>query len=201
MPDAPPDAPLGADALARAARAGDAAAFDALARRVSPGLMGFLRRRCPTEQDAEDLRQETLLRAFVNLARYDPARPVGPWLRTLAARLAADRRRGRPRPAQLAADVPSRARGGADESADREAGAALWSAAADALPPAQYRALRLRYADGLDVAAVAAAMPVSVANAKVLLFRARRRLMALPSVRGLLDSPPLSSTKEAADAE
>jgi len=38
-------------------------------------------------RDAEDLTQEAFLRAYNNLVSYDPGRPFGPWMRTLAANL------------------------------------------------------------------------------------------------------------------
>ncbi|MHB9010298.1 MAG: sigma factor-like helix-turn-helix DNA-binding protein, partial [Limisphaerales bacterium] len=44
------------------------------------------------------------------------------------------------------------------------------------LKPRQFEALWLRYAEGLDVAGVAAAMGVTRVHAKVLLFRARHEL-------------------------
>ncbi len=47
-----------------------------------------------------------------------------------------------------------------------------------ALPARQFEALELRVRHGLDVAAIAAAMGLTSNHVKVLLFRARQRLMA-----------------------
>jgi len=172
--------------LARQARAGCSTSFDELARRVSPNLLSFLRQRSATIQDAEDLRQETLLKVFQNLQSYDPSRPFGPWMMTIAARLAAGRARG-VRPVQpLGAEVAGGEVSVEQAAARREAGQALWAEAVKLLPAAQYRVLWLRYVEQLDVREVATAAGVSVANAKVLLLRARRRLMASPQVRGLM---------------
>ena len=174
------------DQLARKARAGCSTSFAELARRVSPNLLNFLRQRSASIQDAEDLRQETLLKVYQNLASYDPSRPFGPWMMTIAARLAAGRARaGRP-VEPLREDVAGASVDAEQEAARREAGAKLWAEAVRLLPAAQYRVLRLRYAEQLDVRAVATAAGVSMANAKVLLLRARRRLMASPQVRGLM---------------
>src|SRR6185295_1435674 len=41
-------------------------------------------------EDAEDLTQETFVRMFRALARYDPTRPFGAWLFTIASRLCID---------------------------------------------------------------------------------------------------------------
>lgn len=43
--------------------------------------------------DAEDIAQETFLRAWNNLQRFDPARPLRPWLLSIAANLSRNRRR------------------------------------------------------------------------------------------------------------
>lgn len=176
--------------LACQAQAGCASAFDELSRRVSPTLMGFLRKRSPTLQDAEDLRQETLLKVLENLESYDSRRPFKPWLMTIASRLAAARGR-LTRPAGGMTHELVDAEPQADAHVNqREAAAMLWKTAAELLPAPQYRALRLRYADQLAVKEVATAMGVGLASAKVLLFRGRRRLMNVPEVRALLDAPP-----------
>jgi RNA polymerase sigma-70 factor (ECF subfamily) len=47
------------------------------------------------EEDAEDVAQETFIRVFRALDRYDPARPFAAWLFTIAARLAIDHIRRR----------------------------------------------------------------------------------------------------------
>jgi len=180
---------VGLDQLAREARQGSSAAFDELARRVSPTLLSYLRRRCPTAHDAEDLCQETLVRVLDHLGSYDPDRPFEPWMLTIAGRLAIDRARRRPSPEPLPAELPA----AEPRRTNDEIGAVLWQTAADILPASQYRAIRLRYVDGLDVRGVAAAIGVSVANAKVLLHRARKRLMASPTVRSLLDAAPDAS--------
>src|SRR2546422_197850 len=46
-------------------------------------------------EEARDLAQETFARAFLCLDRYDPDRPFGAWLFTIAARLATDKLRRR----------------------------------------------------------------------------------------------------------
>lgn len=178
---------VGLDQLAGQARAGCRDSLDELARRISPIVLSYLRRRAPTQQDAEDLRQETLLTVVQNLDSYDPGRPFEPWLMTIAARLAAGRARAG-RSTELLTDEIAGMEGPIEREASlREAGAILWKTAAGVLPAAQYRALRLRYLDQLDMQGVAAALGVTVANAKVLLFRARRRLVGLPKVQSLLN--------------
>src|SRR5689334_22299289 len=52
-------------------------------------------------EDAEDITQETFVRVFKALDRYDPARPFSAWIFTITSRLCIDllrRRRIRPLP-------------------------------------------------------------------------------------------------------
>ena len=75
--------------LARRARRGDVAAFDSLVERFHRPVYRFCWRllRSP---DAEDLAQDTFVRAFVHFERFDPERPVLPWLIAIARRLCLD---------------------------------------------------------------------------------------------------------------
>ncbi|HWO03155.1 MAG TPA: RNA polymerase sigma factor [Methylomirabilota bacterium] len=75
--------------LARRARRGDAAAFDELVRRFHRPVYRFCWR-LVRSLDAEDLAQDTFVRAFVHFERFDPQRPVLPWLIAIARRLCLD---------------------------------------------------------------------------------------------------------------
>src|SRR5580693_1702882 len=66
--------------LAVRAQRGDRASFDELVTRVRPPLVAFLARRVPAPQDADDVAQETLARAYRHLASYDPNRKFSTWL-------------------------------------------------------------------------------------------------------------------------
>src|SRR5262249_35248269 len=63
----------------RRARRGDATAFDELVRRFHRPVYRFCWRLLRSA-DAEDLAQDTFVRAFVHFERFDPERPVLPWL-------------------------------------------------------------------------------------------------------------------------
>ena len=75
--------------LARRARRGDSAAFDALVRRFQRPVYSFCWRMVRTA-DAEDLAQDAFVRAFVHFERFDPERPLLPWLIAIARRLCLD---------------------------------------------------------------------------------------------------------------
>src|SRR5689334_9991415 len=97
--------------LAERATQGDGAAFAELVRRHQDSVYRLCRRYAPEE--AQDLAQDTFVRAFVHRESFDPARPVRPWLLTIARRLCIDRiRKHKPllasddRPIESASDHP-----------------------------------------------------------------------------------------------
>lgn len=75
--------------LAERAIQGDRAAFTALVRQHQHAVYRLCLRY--GAEEAQDLAQETFMRAFIHRERFDPARPVLPWLLTIARRLCIDR--------------------------------------------------------------------------------------------------------------
>lgn len=66
--------------LARLAQRGDAEAFMELARRHQHALYRLAYRFCGSTEDAADLCQECLIRAYKQIGKYDCQRPFAPWL-------------------------------------------------------------------------------------------------------------------------
>lgn len=79
--------------LARLAAAGDDQAFAELVRRHQDGIYRLLRRYLGSADDAYETTHEAFIAAWGALKRYDPSRPFGPWLRTIAINKARDRGR------------------------------------------------------------------------------------------------------------
>ena len=80
--------------LVRAARGGDERAWTEIARRHGEPVFRLAYLILGDTADAEDVAQETFIRACVALGRFDEARPLRPWLLSIAANLARNRRRG-----------------------------------------------------------------------------------------------------------
>ncbi len=80
-------------AWARAARTGSADAFGRLVQMHQQALRAFLRRLCGNAADADDLAQETFVFAWEHIARFDPARPLKPWLFGIGWRKYRERKR------------------------------------------------------------------------------------------------------------
>lgn len=161
---------LDSQELAWRAKQGCQASFAELVHRHAPRLQVFLRRKTRDHHKVDDLVQDTFIKAYRNLSRYDNSWKFSTWLFTIAARLAASRRRRRePRPRTL--DL--RIQAGADEAIDRqEQREGLWGKVAE-LPDSQRQALWLKYGEDLSVKDIATAMGKSQVCIKVLLYRAR----------------------------
>ncbi len=175
-PLSPPTPAAADEELARAARTGSAAAFEELVRRYQVPLLRFLRRRSPRE--AEDVLQETFLRAYRSLHQYRDGWPVKPWLFTIAYRASVDAGRRPAGPRGLAGECdPGDTRPGPADRAERaDSAGRLWAAVRAALADDPFTAVWLHYADGLPPRQVAAVMGRSPVWVRTTLHRARRRL-------------------------
>ncbi|GAB7045649.1 RNA polymerase sigma factor [Catenuloplanes indicus] len=166
--------------LRRIARA-DLAAFDELYRRTSPWLFLRLRRRCPDEQLAAEVLQDTYLTvwraagSFAAVAGGDGG--ATGWLWTIAARRLVDalRRQAR-RPETPAETLPVPAVPGADEEALAGAvGDEIGAALAD-LAPELRAVLRAMVLDGFTVRETSVLLGLPEGTVK---SRARRARAAL----------------------
>jgi RNA polymerase sigma-70 factor (ECF subfamily) len=169
--------------LVRRAHAGCADSFTELSRRFRPRLLCLVERRLGGHRtDAEDVAQEALARAFQHLDRFDPQRQFSTWLYTIAIRLTHDHaRRRRRRPPQVALDVETCAAADAGEVLATQRTDEIdnvWQLAKRLLPEAQFTAMWLRYGEDRPAAEVSRIMRRSRIGVRVLLHRARARLVA-----------------------
>ena len=164
-------------ALLGRAQAGDPEAFGDIVRRHTDRVYQLLWRWTGNRADAEDLTQETFVRAYASLGRLDPARPFLPWLYTIARRAAASHWR-RARPVEPLTDdlpEPSTPETPATHMEGIEGADAIWERARR-LKPKQYQALWLRFGEGLSVAETARVLGITRLHVRVLLHRARAAL-------------------------
>ncbi len=66
--------------LAESAQGGTQAAFTVLAKRYWDRLNAYVRRLMPGTSEHEDIVQEALLKAYINLRSFDPDRRFSPWM-------------------------------------------------------------------------------------------------------------------------
>lgn len=159
-----------------AARAGDKDAFAALYREHAGTVRAVILR--TSGPDAlPDLMQETFARALESLASLRDTDRFGPWLTTIARRVAIDHRRRRRPTEELDEDADAvDARLGPEDLAEVGELAALVRGQLVGLRKADAAALAMIAHLGLSVSEVAAAMGLSQGATRVMLHRARRRL-------------------------
>jgi RNA polymerase sigma-70 factor (ECF subfamily) len=157
--------------LARSVDCGDQAAFDEIVRRYCQPLTMFAVSRTGSIHDAEDIIQQTFLRAYQNMDSFNTLYSLKNWLFTIAYRLiVSDYRKKRPKllsdeaVAQLPADQPS-----------LQENQWLWQAAHE-LGPQAFTALWLRYKQQMSTAEIAQVMNKTKIMVRVLLHRSRIRL-------------------------
>ncbi|RMG45308.1 MAG: sigma-70 family RNA polymerase sigma factor [Acidobacteria bacterium] len=172
--------------LVRSSRRGDLEAFSELVRRYQRPLTAVALRSTGDLADADDLVQETFLRAFDRLDRLEDPDRFGPWLFRILRNLLADRGRRAGREVsgeEAAAEMPDTAPGAEAELLAREAARAVREAI-DAIPPGRQREVfEMRYLEGLPVQEIARRLGVHTGTIKVHLHRTVRRLRKVVGAR------------------
>lgn len=173
--------------LVRRAQAGDTAAFEILVRRYQDRVYGLALRLLGNADDAMDVCQEALFRAYEALPRFRGGSAFYTWLYRIVVNQALDHLRRRPGREEAAFDdrVAASAEGGTLSSAAaddpgvqieaRELQAALERAIA-LLPPVQRAAILLREVEGLSYSDIARALGCSMGTVMSRLHYARKRL-------------------------
>ncbi len=167
------------ETLARRVQRGCVCSYEALDRRYRARLIYLLEKRTGNREDAEDLTQQALMRAYQRIDRYDPSRPFKTWLMTLTVRLAIDSNRKRSLPIG-SGDVditPDNRPNPADSMEQQDTRRWLWTLADRVLEPRQRTALWLHYGEDLDVRQIARVLGLTAVHVRVLLYRARRALL------------------------
>jgi RNA polymerase sigma-70 factor (ECF subfamily) len=166
----------------RRARAGDQAAFTALVEAYQTPIYNLCYRMLGEAGEAEDAAQETFLRAYSQIATYDPSRPFKTWLFSIANHHCIDRLRKRrltwlsieddlpPHPA-----LQEQAPGPEEASVRREQTEALQALLAR-LPPDDRSVVVMRYWYDLSYEEIAEATRTTVSAVKSRLHRARGSL-------------------------
>ena len=163
-------------AAIRAACAGDLDAFESLVRAYQAPVWRFLRGLVGDAHLAEDLAQETFVRAFRHLPGFAFRSKFSTWLFRIAHNVAIDARRSRGRRLALVGRLePPR------DTPGPELGAEL-AAAIAALPPKLRSALLLVEVMGMSCAETADVLGIPDGTVKSRLFHARAQLVKWYSV-------------------
>lgn len=157
--------------------AGNVDAFGALVERHQLPVRAFMAARLADRHEAEDLAQEVFVIAYQKLAEYDPSRPLGAWLRGIAANVLRNhlRRRHETAPGELEGILEARA---AQIEEDR-GGAPLVLAlrqCLEGLAPHARELVERRYAHGQSLADLGRALAKQHSALTMALHRIRQQL-------------------------
>jgi RNA polymerase sigma-70 factor, ECF subfamily len=180
------DATEAAAVLARA-RQGDSDAFRVLVDRHSRGVFRLAFRMTGNEQDAEDVVQESFLRAYRQLGRFESRANFGTWLYRIVANCSVDLMRARQaRQDQTRGDsldeIHSAPLPAGDPGPERLARSAeIGRRVAEAmteLSPIERAAFTLRHHEGRSIDEISRTLGLRTSAAKHSVFRAVRKLRA-----------------------
>jgi RNA polymerase sigma-70 factor (ECF subfamily) len=176
--------------LIQRAAQGNAEAFTTLFYQHFQPVYNFALSLCNDPAQAEDITQETFIRAHANLKKLGPPWNLRAWLFRLARNLFIDATR-RQRPEDAGEDHIFPPSGGLDpekSSMQKEIAERVRNVLQGL--PAQSRAiLGLREVHGFSYAEMAEIMDINLANVKVLLHRARIKFQEAYGIRLLVEEP------------
>ena len=172
-------------AIARV-RGGDSDAFGVLVEGHSRSVFRLAYRMTGNEQDAEDVVQETFLRAYRQMDKFDNRASFGTWLYRIAANCSLDLIRSRKRRQEM--NAPAEAEGpelvmtiaAGDPAPDRLAFSGeirkMLEPALNLLSATERTAFVLRHYEGLGIEEIGRALGVESGAAKHSVFRAVQKL-------------------------
>ena len=170
-------------ALMRRIADGDERAYEELVNLHARSILAFGFRLLGTQEEAEEVVQETFLRAWQHAERYEPTARVTTWLHTIARNVALDGVRKRKPRADLALveAAPDSGRAGAQPGTflERKRTALTVAEALEQLAPRQREAITLVHYQELSHGEAAEVLGVGVEAVESLLSRARRKLREL----------------------
>ena len=168
------------------AQSGDNEAFRLLVEQHSRAIFRLAFRMTGNEHDAEDVVQETFLRAYRQLSRYEARSSFSTWLYRIAANYALDLMRARRRHEEKRRRDSSEGRDLLETIAESRPGPDRTfygdevnksvSAALDQLSAQERTAFLLRHFEGLSIAEIGLALGTGPNATKHSIFRAVRKL-------------------------
>ncbi len=164
---------------------GDSVAFETLFKRYREEIYTlFLSRTSGNKEDADDLVQDTFVKVYVNLEKYDPKYTFGQWIYTIARNTFIDyvRRRRDSLSIDSLSSAPSLAPT-TDEEPDKRIISEQHSVQIErcmAALPEKYRQMaEMRFVRELSYEEIASQMGLPIGTVKTQIFRARERLCKL----------------------
>ena len=180
MPSIVSQPQIAEEELVRRTLSGDRDAFGELALRYETALFGHLRRLLRNREDAEELAQEALLRAYRALPQFRRHSAFGPWLFCIATNLARDAQRRRGTVTFDGEDelerLPDLRQQSALQKLEAQRVTQRLAAALQQLPPFLQSLLHLYYREEMKLSQIAEVFERDAKSIAVSMHRARERL-------------------------
>lgn len=173
--------------LARRCLSGDVAATRELVERFQHEIYGLCTRLLHHHQDSEDVAQEVFLRVFRSLGKWDPSRPLRPWVLTIAVnrcRTWLAKRPKRPELIEYIAELPGKDAPAADGEL-----AAVVAAAVENLRDDYREVFVLFHETGRSYEEIAEVVGRPVGTVKTWLHRSRAIILERLNELGLMPAP------------
>jgi RNA polymerase sigma-70 factor (ECF subfamily) len=173
-------------------QAGQPQAFVEIHRRYGPLAKHVCSRFLPNRHDADEAFQETMIRVFQGLHRFNGQYALQPWIARIATNVSLDQIRTRARRPQVEDSIEDHEHGdpadGPEEMVERLVERDLVISVLSGLPESHRTALVLREMEGRSHKEIALALDITPAQAKALIHRAkgsfRRRWLLAVTERG-----------------
>ena len=170
------------ESLALSALSGSSVCFEALVQRYQVRVLRYVARSLSTH-DAEDIAQDTFVRAYVNLAKFNPRYRFKTWLFVIAQRLTTDRLRKRKstdaiteRASTSPSTSPALSPSLVSAIIERERAERVWHTVRDTLGDDAMRAVWLFYVEEASTRDIALVLGRSWVWVKTTLHRSRKKL-------------------------
>ena len=172
-----PESPADEASLVRAALAEDPRGFENIVHLHSRRVFSFLYQFTRHRQDAEDLTQQTFVKAYQSLHRFDCRRPLINWLLTIARHNALNHFRSARKWEEVPEHTASSAPSPAHTAEEKDLSENLWARARRLLSPREFEVMWLRFGEELSTEETARIAGLTQTHVKVLVFRARQQLL------------------------
>ncbi|MEN9561841.1 MAG: hypothetical protein RIR73_85 [Chloroflexota bacterium] len=169
------NAPTDRDLILRARR-GDAEAYGDLVTRHQTGVFNVCYRILHNRSDAEDLAQETFIRALDRLHTFDLERDFSPWIRRVAANLCLNHIEAHKPSAPLDEERDEDKTQSPGEQVEVKERSEQIRSALASLPPHYRLVVELRHYQELSYDEIASELNLPLSDVKSHLFRARKLL-------------------------
>lgn len=160
------------------AQQGDRHAFSELVRQYRKGVVNVVFRMCGDSELAEDMAQETFIRAWQNLPKYQPRSPFRNWLYRIASNATMDVMRREKDTVDVDTHTLLDSGKGLEASVEAKDRTAIVQQAVLSLPASSRSVLVLREYEGLSYKEISDTLGIPIGTVMSRLNYARQRLSA-----------------------